>query len=195
MSQLFFFCKYLISFFEKSIAFSRRVFILMGVSFSWWARGGARGREEKLNEVVRNLAKTWVEPFRVLGTPRKFNLFCGSFFVSSSTFFSVIPYLLWNLASGNQKYKEFELLFYACLTRTSRKRNRSPQISQCPSRERKSMGNLVAEKTRDHRHDVFRHDPRLLVTRQWSTIPECDRPYSWLYAFDTVDGVDEKVIS
>ena len=57
------------------------------------------------------------------------------------------------------------------------------------------MGNLVAEKTWNHRDDVLRDDSRIFFTWEFISFLECDGADAWLYSFHTLDGVDAKYIS
>ena len=56
----------------------------------------------------------------------------------------------------------FAGLFYV-FTRTDPGRDIGNQGAQCPRRTRKGLGNIMAEKTRYHRDNILRDDPRVLV--------------------------------
>lgn len=119
--------------------------------------------------------ETWVEPSenslslrtKSKRTPRKFNLFCGSFLFS----------------------------FYGKNSRASRKRNRSSPISKYSGWERKSMGNFMAEKNRDYRDYVFCHDPRILVSRKYWATSQCYSSNSRIFTFYSLDELDEEMVS
>lgn len=98
--------------------------------------------------------------------PKRVYLFCGSFcFVIPATKVNWMK-VQENVPWGKAEISESAVYHVYVYSRITSEGNRTSQISQCPSRKRKSLGNLVAEKILNYHHNIFRHDPRLLVTRQ-----------------------------
>ena len=154
------------SFSWEILAFSRSVFILILVSF-FYDFGVASEWEKRYKIKWLHLGELgWNRSMKILESQESLLFFVGLFICS-----------------------------YGKADRTSRKRDRTPQISKYACRTGEGMGDFVAEKAHDHHDDLLRDDTRLLFTRESWTIHECDHPDTWLYSLDAVDRVDEKILS